>query len=603
MTENPIPLEPKKVSVLVIQLARLGDTLQSLMALRAAKQLYPQLEIHFLARTSFAVAAQRVPWIDQVHILPTEDLIGAQLAGKCGENDSLKKLARWIAPLATRPWDLLFNWSFSDASSFLTGLLPARVKLGFSRSNDLSFVATDGWTHFVQAIVQGGVRQNIHLTDILTTQLLTALQIHIGDPADEGNAPVTSKSFFTLETDGPTFGPSWRDPSRRWIGLQIGASTPDRSWSAAAWAAFSSRLISYSPDCSVVLMGGPDDIDKEQEILALLPESQKKSKNLHSIVGRAGFDQWANVVSRCQWVVAGDTAVIHLASVLGTRVLHLAMNSPNWAETGPYGNGHYVLAPTSSSKCIDPESAFIAWTYASGEWALRKQMNLVEHFKLKKMDEELTKLCIFRSKIRNSQDGGGVHFEPMNRQPLELNDWGSQVIGHMARAWYCGWVPKVGGELDRLAIGPHLIQNLRRLSEAADVLGKICEEARRTSGLLETKSSKLVSDKIMRLSDQEDLRGLGKKLIELEDLIDRLAGSDPVLSAFSRMTRVLMHNLKGDRLSALGKDSATSYQQLQQGVSVLKDWIQFTLKLVKPIAIMPAKVIELRSPHREGPSL
>ena len=42
--------------VLVIQLARLGDTLQSLMALRAAKHLYPELKIHLVARERAAAA-------------------------------------------------------------------------------------------------------------------------------------------------------------------------------------------------------------------------------------------------------------------------------------------------------------------------------------------------------------------------------------------------------------------------------------------------------------------------------------------------------------------------------------------------------------------
>jgi ADP-heptose:LPS heptosyltransferase len=567
------------------------------MALRAAKQLYPQLEIHFVARGSFAMAARRVPWIEKVHELPTEEILGPSLNGRSEEGEMLKKLARWVRPLATRPWDLLFNWSFSDASSFLTGLLPARVKLGYSRGPDLGFLATDGWSQFVQAIVQAGVRQNIHLTDILTTQLLTALQIHVGDPVEVGNAAVTSKGFFALEAQPPTFGASWRDSSRRWIGLQIGASTPQRTWSASAWAAFISHLLSYGQDCSLVLMGGPDDIEKEQEILNLLPESQRRSRHLHSIVGRAGFDPWAHVVSRCQWVVAGDTAVIHLASVLGTRVLHLAIQSPNWSETGPYGNGHYVLAPVAGQNTVSPEAAFNAWTYASGEWSLRKHLSIEEHFQAKKLESELQKIAIFRSKIRNSQDGGGVFYEPMNRQPLELGDWGSQVIGHMARAWYCGWVPAVGHELDRRAIGPHLVQNLRRLGEAADVLEKVCEEARRASQQLQSRGSKLRSDKIMRLTDQEELRNLGKKLIELEDLIDRLAGIDPILIAFARMTRVLMHNLRGDRLAALGKDSAVSYQQLLQGISVLKEWIRFTLQLVKPVAITPAKVIELRAPR------
>jgi hypothetical protein len=347
-------------------------------------------------------------------------------------------------------------------------------------------------------------------------------------------------------------------------------------------------------------MGGPDDIEKEKEILALIPESLQKSRHIQSIVGPAEFDAWAAAVGRCQWVVAGDTAAVHLASVLGTRVLHLALHSPKWTETGPYGNGHYVLAASPETLTIDPEAAYQAWSYAAGEWALRKQVSLEEHFKSKKLEDSLSKICVFRSRIRGTNEGGGVYYEPMNHRPLNLEDWGAQVIGHMARAWYCGWVPKAGGELDRAAIGPHLVQNLRRLKEAADVLAKICEEAKRTSLALHTKSSKLRSDKIMRLSDQEDLRGLGRKLMDLEELIDRVAGNDPVLTAFSRMTRVLMHNLRGDRLSALGKESATSYGQIIQGVGVLREWIQVTLDLVKPVAIVPGKVLEFRpSPARE----
>jgi ADP-heptose:LPS heptosyltransferase len=65
----------KPIRCLVIQFARLGDTIQSLMALRAAKQLYPNLEIHFIARERFAEAAKRVSWIQKVIPFPTEAIL------------------------------------------------------------------------------------------------------------------------------------------------------------------------------------------------------------------------------------------------------------------------------------------------------------------------------------------------------------------------------------------------------------------------------------------------------------------------------------------------------------------------------------------------
>ena len=180
----------KPIRCAVIQLARLGDTLQSLMALRAAKQLYPQLEITFVARERFAAAAQRVSWIDQVIALPTgRSSLSSRSAART------RRSAR--SELKTRPCAMpRAGWSRSCASpgiSSSTGpsrsraatspaLLPSRVKLGYSRRKDLTMLSADGWSHYIQAVVQGGVAQNIHLTDILTTQLLTALQIHFGEP-------------------------------------------------------------------------------------------------------------------------------------------------------------------------------------------------------------------------------------------------------------------------------------------------------------------------------------------------------------------------------------------------------------------------------------
>src|ERR1700757_4341437 len=113
----------KPIRCLVIQFARLGDTLQSLMALRAAKQLYPNLEITFAARESFAAAVKRISWITHVVTFPSEEILGPVLRNEKSDLQALGDVARWVAPLVKESWDLLVNWSFSESSSYLTGLL------------------------------------------------------------------------------------------------------------------------------------------------------------------------------------------------------------------------------------------------------------------------------------------------------------------------------------------------------------------------------------------------------------------------------------------------------------------------------------------------
>jgi heptosyltransferase-1 len=609
MSASTETMESKaNIRCLVIQLARLGDTLQSLMALRAAKQLYPQLEIHFLAREKFAHAAQKVSWIKNVITLPTDDILGPILAGEKTETEALADVAQWIAPIIKDPWDMVINWSFSDASSYLTGLLPSRIKLGYTRRADTSFAGADGWSHYMQAIVQGKIGQNIHLTDILTTQLLTALQIHAGDPHSDGNAPVTSKGFFSLSLNERELGWFANKTIKKWIAFQIGAGQKSKTWDQKHWSQFILYFIKRHPDYGIFLLGGKEDIDRAKYITDEISPFIKNPQALVCLVGETSFDHWASVISRCLWLVAGDTAAIHLASVLGTRILNISIGPVRHNETGPYGNGHYLISSgltcqacqkvesthVTDHSCgndVTPEAVYATWSYAANEWAHRRQISVEAHFSTLNWSDRLNSVRIYRSRIRNTSDGGGVVFDSMTKRPLEIEEWTAMVVGQMARSWYCGWTPPIGQEITRNVITAALIQKLRELQSSTDVLIRICEKANRTALSLNQKSSTLKSEKLMGIRDREELRELGKALLDLEVLIERLAKTHVPLRAFAEMSKVLLHNLKGTQLSELGKETAACYRQLHDGVTLFREWIKFTMDLAKPMAIRPAPAL------------
>ena len=159
------------------------------------------------------------------------------------------------------------------------------------------------------------------------------------------------------------------------------------------------------------------------------------------------------------------------------------------------------------------------------------------------------------------------------------------VMGHIARAWYCGWVPAVGMELSREVIDPALIKKLRELQDCAQVLAKVCEEATRTANSLTQRSARLRSDKVMGIRDRDDLRDMGRKLIELDALVERLGRTNAPLQAFSHMYKVLMHNLRSEQLSEMGKESADCYRQLGEGVLIMAEWLKHTIGLEKPVAL------------------
>jgi hypothetical protein len=265
-------------------------------------------------------------------------------------------------------------------------------------------------------------------------------------------------------------------------------------------------------------------------------------------------------------------------------------------ETGPYGNGHYVIAPrdrnaTGAASELDPEAVYAAWSYAASEWAHRRQITLENHLGQLGMSHVIENIRLTRARIRNASDGGGVVYESQIRRSLTLDEWTSMVMGHTARSWYCGWTPAIGSELARERIGPELLRDLRRLEECTNVLTKICEEASRTATALNLRSLKLKSDRVMGLRDRDDLRELGKKLIELDTLIERMGRTQAPLQAFSQMSKVLMHNLRSTQLAEMGKETADCYRQLGEGVRIMGDWLKHTTGLVRPVAVQTERTL------------
>jgi hypothetical protein len=161
-------------------------------------------------------------------------------------------------------------------------------------------------------------------------------------------------------------------------------------------------------------------------------------------------------------------------------------------------------------------------------------------------------------------------------------------------------VPPVGQELERAEVHPDLVQSLRKLSEGIDVLDKIYGEAVRSADELHRKTKSLKSEAIMKLSDRETILNLGKKLEELDELCARVGTLQEPLVPIHRLSKVLMHNLSGKRISEVAEETAGVYRFLRIGMTGLKNWTEHTLKLAKPVAVATtAPVISLQAARRD----
>ena len=552
-------MKPALESILIVQLGEIDEVFRSLMAIKAVKHLYPKLSVTFIVRKETALPATRVSFIDRVIELPRVHV------------------ARWIGDVIDQRYDILANWTYAQVharkAAIVSTLIPAIVKVGDYLREDLTQGSYDAWSMYREAWLRDeNIEQDIHFIDLITTQLLTLLQIHVGDPVqDAGTTPVTSKLFFNNESTVPALPERFKERSKafKWIAMHC-SSLSER---ADEWA---DMVLRRHPDHAIVVLG------KSSEMISLAnhPRVIFLNDELH-------FDSLVSVLAQCSWLFSGKHAVLDLASLLGVRVFYSPTPSARefslkWSETGPYGNGHIVMASKSEWR---PELAYAAWSYYQGEWFHQHSITVVGHFDNLGVRSGLEEIQIFKSRIRPPLEGGGVRFERVTGKFQEFESWMYQLRGQMARAWFCGWIPSVDDEVARLSLSPELVKRIRGVHESILLFEKLATQGRSLALDLCHASSQIRAGYLMSVDEREKIEDYGKRILEVEELMARVTQVEPELHCLLKWYQQLMHNLQGLTLAEMAKETVQGFDLVAEGIDLLMLYTKKTLEIAKPKAI------------------
>ena len=111
----------------------------------------------------------------------------------------------------------------------------------------------------------------------------------------------------------------------------------------------------------------------------------------------------------------------------------------------------------------------------------------------------------------------------------------------------------------------------------------------------------------MPVESKEELSRLAHELADLDSEIEKnsndIKSGNPVLKIFPNLLKVAMHNLRGTHLTDLGSESAVVYQQLLDGIAVVNQWIEVTLKMVRPEGVQTDNVVPLRPVNKTNANL
>jgi ADP-heptose:LPS heptosyltransferase len=566
----------KQLSILIVQLGEVEEVFRSLMAVKAVKQLYPEMKFHFLVRAEHAEPLRKVDWISSILELP-----------KIAEVDGVKAIALWVDQVLNQNYEILTNWTFSQRFSrmaaIITTLIPAIVKFGNYVRDDLTIASHDAWSMYREAWLRDDtIDQDIHHTDIITTQLLTALQIHAGDPSNNASTTaVNSRYFFNVSSVDHL-----PKSISKWIAVH-----PDSL--DVRFEEIVEMILRRHPDCGVVILNDSEFTPEEISV---------DHKRVVNLSGKLNFDELASTLSRCQWLFAGRAPISELASLLSVRTIYWIENQPvitgeaqqKWIETGPYGNGNIAVRFQSE---FQPEVLYAVWSHYQSEWFHQGKIDLEKHFENLSLSSVLNGLEVYRSRIRNAQEGGGVSFEPVLVRDTTFSQWMFRLRGQIARAWFCGWVPPIDEEVEKTKMNPELIKKTRAMGESLRVIEQLCIEGKAACKELGAVASSIKNPKIMSVDDREKIDALGKKLLELEGLMSRVVNVESELRGFLSWYQQLMHNLGGATLEQMSKETIQAFDLVGEGAELVHVYADKLLAKAKPKAVNISEVV---SPIKES---
>jgi ADP-heptose:LPS heptosyltransferase len=316
-------------SLAVVQLARLGDFLQTTPLLAGLRARHPRATLAAVVAPAQAPLARACRFVDEVMVADPACLLDAARA--VGEPRRLRRarLLAQLRPLWSRPQELVYNLNLSDLASLLAAGWPGARLAGWRPAPPGVGGRPQGapWTAFVMALLADRRLTRLHLADILASY------------AEPAGPPLAALDF---QVDGVSsrrarelLGRSGAAPR---VVLQLGANNDLRRWPVESFAGLAQGLLAQG--VSLVLVGSSAESPLAAKMKAQLGPA---AATVRDLMGRTDLTTLAGVLQGCDLVVSADTGTLHLATAVGARCLSLYMGPAQVHETGPYGVGHLVL--------------------------------------------------------------------------------------------------------------------------------------------------------------------------------------------------------------------------------------------------------------------
>lgn len=310
---------------LVIQMARLGDLVQTLPAIESLHEAYPERTLDILCAAPLTAILAGAGHIGRV--IPWDGTQWQAWANGWQANPTatLQAMQSYIASLGEMTYERVYPLNQHARSRLMTQLFSSHSFHGHDQ-DDIE-TAMRPWRQHLRQVAQERGANRIHLADVWCGMC---------GVRPRGQAPLLAPPVVELPEDLAEIG----ERPGLWIALATGAGEADRCVAPAVWRQWIREFLAQTQDGQVVLIGSGTERESAQAIVEALPTLLHG--RIWDATGRTTLSQLMRLLHRCQWVIGADTGPLHLGTLVGTRALGWYFSRARLHETGPYGEGHWV---------------------------------------------------------------------------------------------------------------------------------------------------------------------------------------------------------------------------------------------------------------------
>lgn len=313
--------------ILVLQLCRLGDIVQTTPMLRGLRRLAPAAHVTLVVHDLFAGAPVPPALYDRLVPFPYSAMAEALSRDEGSWPAQVERIRAFVRDLGPEPYDVTLNLTHSDVCGLLCALIPSRDVRGGLVARDRTRVVRDPWMTYFWSSQTARSLGCFNLVDIHNAVAGIPWQGDTPEVAvDEGARERCERWLSEIAGAG-----------RPIVAVQLGASEERKRWPAERFAEVVNLLPASLAD--VVLIGVPAERPLAERVLA------RVTRPVLDRVGNLPLPDLVALLERSRVLLTNDTGPMHLATAVGTRVVAISTGPVFVHETGPYGEGHFVLEP------------------------------------------------------------------------------------------------------------------------------------------------------------------------------------------------------------------------------------------------------------------